>query len=446
MLVAALAWPGGAARAATDDAVLRRIQELEDKVQYMGDLEQELALLKRRVEVKEEAEAAKGPQPQIGAGPDGFFLQSADRKWVLKLRGYTQADSRWYQGDEDQTVSDAFVFRRVRPIFEGTLAEWIDFRIMPDFANSTLVLQDAYANLRPFGPLAQLQVGKFKAPFGLERLQSGAALTFIERGLPTNLVPNRDLGVQLWGDWRGGLLTYQAAVMNGVTDGGSTDGDNNDAKEVVGRLFAKPFQETTFEPLQGLGIGAAFSYGREVGTPRNYVTAGQQTFYSWASGTTLDEGRLRITPQLNWYWGPFGLLGEYVRSDNTVQRGLVQEDIEVDSWQLAGSYVLTGENASYSGVMPREPLSPGGGGWGAFELAGRYGALEVDEQAFELRFADPARSARKAREASAGINWYMNRWLKLQLDYGRTWFEGGAADGQDRDTENFVATRLQLSY
>ena len=62
----------------------------------------------------------------------------------------------------------------MRPIVEGTLGDVVDFRIMPDFANSTLVLQDAYVNLRYF-PLANLQAGKFKAPFGLERLQSATA-------------------------------------------------------------------------------------------------------------------------------------------------------------------------------------------------------------------------------------------------------------------------------
>jgi phosphate-selective porin OprO/OprP len=435
-----------AAAGAADDAVLRRLQELEDKVQYMDDLEQEVALLKRRVEVKEEAEAAKGPAPLIGAGPDGFFLSSADRKWVLKLRGYAQADSRWYGGDEDNAVADAFVMRRVRPIFEGTLAEWIDFRIMPDFANSSLVLQDAYANLRPFGALAQLQAGKFKAPFGLERLQSGAALHFIERGLPTQIAPNRDLGVQLWGDWRGGLLTYQLAVMNGVTDGGSTETDNNDGKEIVGRLFAKPFQETTFEPLQNLGIGAAFTWGHQTGTPSDYRTAGQQRFFRWAANTELDSDRWRAGPQLYWSWGPFGLLGEYSFSDSTVQRGGVEADVDVHAWQLASTYVLTGENASFNGVLPREPFSPGSGGFGAIELAARYGELSVDDDAFDLGFASASSSAEEAREATGGVNWYLNRWLKFQLNYSRTWFDGGASNGQDRDTEHFVATRLQFSY
>jgi phosphate-selective porin OprO/OprP len=144
-------------------------------------------LLKRRVEVKEETEASKGPAPLIGAGPDGFFLSSADKKWVLKLRGYYQADTRWYPSDGDHASTDTFLFRRIRPIFEGTLAEWIDFKIMPDFAGSNLVVQDAYTNLHPFGSLVQLQAGKFKAPFGLERLQSATAITFIERSLrPTS--------------------------------------------------------------------------------------------------------------------------------------------------------------------------------------------------------------------------------------------------------------------
>ena len=294
------------------------------------------------------------PDRKVGAGPDGFFLQSADKNFVIKLRGYTQLDSRSFLGESDEAPTnqnDTFIFRRVRPIVEGTVGGWADFKIMPDFANSQLVLQDAYTNLRPFGPIAQLQIGKYKAPFGLERLQSATALTFIERGLPTNLVPNRDLGFQLWGDVGGGLLTYQLAVMNGVTDGGSSDSDNNDGKDIIARLFGHPFVNTTFEPLQGLGLGVAATWGRETGTPSNYKTSGQQTFFSWVSGTSLDDDRFRISPQAYWYWGPFGLLGEYVFTSTDVTRTVggrkVSAGPDANSWQLAASYVLTGENASY---------------------------------------------------------------------------------------------------
>jgi phosphate-selective porin OprO/OprP len=111
----------------------------------------------------------------VGVGPDGFFVRSADGKYQFRFRGYTQLDSRWFSEADETALPDTFYFRRVRPIFEGTLASFIDFRIMPDFANSTLVLQDAYTNLR-FSPEVQLQVGKFKSPFGLERLESVTAM------------------------------------------------------------------------------------------------------------------------------------------------------------------------------------------------------------------------------------------------------------------------------
>ncbi len=440
-----------AAHAATDEAVLKRLQELEDKVQYMGDLEQEVAVLKRRVDVKDE-EASK-PAPLIGAGPDGFFLSSADKKWVLKIRGYYQADGRFFPNDGDNTLSDTFLFRRIRPIFEGTLDGWIDFRVMPDFAGSNLVVQDVYTNLHPYGPLAQVQVGKFKAPFGLERLQSATAITFMERSLPTNLVPNRDIGVQLWGDWNNGLLTYQLAAMNGVTDGSSADTDNNDAKDVVARVFAHPFQETNIEALQGLGLGFALSWGHETGTPANYKTAGQNTFFAWGSGVSLDDDRLRISPQFNYYWGPFGLQGEYVLSQNKLVRtGGREDEADIQAWQLTASWVLTGENASYYGVTPREPFSPHNGGIGAFEIAARVGQLWVPDAVFDKGYANPFTSARKANEAAIGVNWYVNRWLKLVLDYDQTWFDGGARGSSngnplaDRNTEHFVGTRLQFSY
>ena len=162
--------------------------------------------------------------------------------------------------------------------------------------------------------------------------------------------------------------------MNGVTDGGSADSDNNDGKDIIARVFAHPFVDTTVEPLQGLGIGVAATWGRETGTPANYKTSGQQTFFSWTNGTSLDDDRFRISPQAYWYWGPFGLFGEYVFTSTNVRRnaggGRVVASPDAESWQLAASYVLTGENASYRGVTPREGFSPSNGSWGAFESRG----------------------------------------------------------------------------
>ena len=41
-------------------------------------------------------------------------------------------------------------------------------------------------------------------------------MTFAERGLPTNLAPNRDIGLSIGGDVSEGLFAYQVGVFDGV--------------------------------------------------------------------------------------------------------------------------------------------------------------------------------------------------------------------------------------
>ena len=76
-------------------------------------------------------------------------------------------------------------------------------------------------------------------------------MLFVERGLPTNLVPNRDVGAQIHGDLFDGAFTYAFGAFNGVVDGGSGDLDNNDSKEFAGRLFGFPFKASSIEAVAG---------------------------------------------------------------------------------------------------------------------------------------------------------------------------------------------------
>ena len=43
------------------------------------------------------------------------------------------------------------------------------------------------------------------------------------------------------------------------------------------------------------------------------------------------------------------------------------------------------------------------------------------------------------------LNWAANEWVKLQLNYTLTKFEGGAADDGNRPSEHLVATRFQVA-
>jgi len=428
----------------------------------LDELEQEIRVLKRQKELEQEQAEQKAKEaPIIKAGMDGFSLQSADGNFVLKLKAQIQADSRWYLEDDAHNGTDTFLMRRVRPTIEGTLYKDFDFRLMPDFGQGNVVLFDAYVEWKHWQWL-KLRAGKFKSPVGLEQLQEDVNTLFTERSLVTDLVPNRDVGVQLGGDLSDGVVTYAVGVFNGIPDGTNGDLDNNDPKDYEGRIFIQPFKKTDLRPLQGLGFGVAGTIGDESGSASSpnlptLKTTGQNTFFKYLQGsaatvtnTTIANGQhTRLSPQGYYYWGPFGLLGEYAVSDQKVEirpGGVKTSDyIRNSAWEVTGSFVLTGEPASFGSITPKRPFNLKTGGWGAFQLVARYSELHVDPDAFPT-FANPNNSAQEAHDWGVGLNWYLNRNVLLKLDYDQTNFQGGAAGGKNRETEHFLGTRAQLWF
>lgn len=441
--------------------------------QRLEQLEQEIRVLKRQRELDQEQAVQKAEEaahkaketPIVVAGPDGFAFKSGDGNFMLRLRGYVQADGRFYFGDNGKSETDTFLMRRVRPVLEGTVYRDFDFRIMPDFGNgasSSTLLQDAYGEWH-YWPWLKVRAGKYKVPVGLEWLQEDRWTSFPERGLPTDLVPQRDVGFQLSGDLFDGAVTYAAGVFNGVVDGGIADLDTWDSKDAAARLFVQPFKNTDINPLRGLGMGVAGTIGNQQfsGTSTNlatYKTTGQNTMFTFSKGVAPDGLEIRGAPQASYYWGPVSLLGEYVLAEQELRHGALLDRVRNTAWQVKATFVLTGEDATYNGVTPRHPFDPKKGGWGAFEIVGRYGDLRFDPATFStattaLRFADPTKSVQEAREWGVGLNWYLNRNVKLVLDYEQTVFDGG--DGGtvgsafrvvDRQTERALMTRAQVAF
>jgi phosphate-selective porin OprO/OprP len=445
-------------------------------------LRQQLLVLERKAEIAAEAEAekAKTGATVTASARDGFSLRSHDGNFTLRLRGYVQADGRFYGGDA--AAADTLLLRRVRPIFEGTIARRFGFRVMPDFGGGTSTLQDAYVDWT-FSDAAVLRVGKLKPAVGLERLQSGTETAFVERALPTALVPNRDVGVQLGGALAGGKLEYQVGVFNGVVDGGSGDGDSNDGKEVAARLWATPWKGTP-GPLAGLSFGVAATQGDQQGTLAApglpaIRTAGQQTFFSYrtanpatAAGTAIADGdRFRLAPQLAYFDGPLGLIGEYVTSQQEVRLGNALRELENEAWQVTAIWVVSGENASLRWYTPRagfdranhdaEPKArtsvagsgpagsatrPGNAderhrGRGGFALTARYNAFSAAAASFPTFAA--ATAVQEAAGWAIGFDWTLQRQTRLLVDYEVTSFDGlGAA----RDDEEVLFTRLQIGW
>jgi len=414
------------------------------------ELEQRLRLVERRQELEAEADAGKAAStPVLALNEKGLSVKSAAGDFEVKLRGLVQGDGRYFGGDASSAQTDSFLLRRVEPTLEGSWGKLIGFRINAQLAGDSATINDAYIDLK-VDPHATVRAGKFKPPVGLERLQSSNATASIELGLPSELAPGRDIGVQLSGEFAGGGLGYALGLFNGAADGRDGLASNPDGDfEVAARVFAEPWKNSA-NALSGLGFGIAASRGDKHGNGNNvlprYRTPGQVPFFNYRGTVLADGEHLRIAPQAYYYGGRLGLLGEYIRSQQELRTAAgARAELDNSAWQVSAGWVLTGEDASYKGVLkPSNAFSLDGDGWGAFEVVGRYGRLDIDDAAFPL-FADPAVASAAARSWGIGLNWYFNANFKLVANYARTAFDA-APGATARDDEEIVSTRAQFSF
>jgi phosphate-selective porin OprO/OprP len=390
------------------------------------------------------AGAAPGPG-YVSADTTGFTIKSPDGNYLLKIGADLQVDNRTYTGAASTSLIDNTLLRRVRPTFSGTVYKYVDYFLRPDFGQGTTIIYDAYVQLN-YIPHFNLRVGKFKPPVGLERLQSDDDTSFIERGLPTLLVPSRDIGYQLGGDLLNRRVGYQVGVFNGVVDNSLSDAAVSNHRDYAARVFLTPFAPSDNKWIKGVGAGIGATGGNVdgLGLPA-YKTVGQNTFFSFASGVSEAGHRTRLAPQAYYYMGPFGLLTEYTLAEEGLQKGLVRHDVAFRAWQVEASYILTGETKSFGSPIPKHPFDPMHNSWGAIELAARTGEFSVEHGIFSYGFATPTATPRLAREYVGGANWYLNRLVRISLDYGVTGFEGGAVNG-NRLTERVILFRFQLNF
>lgn len=500
----------------TSDVKIAKLQKmLEDQQLQMKAMAEELKVLQKQVPVatanqeatlpesknviqeqqwqiqamSEELKALQQKPSVIVSEKDGIGLKSNDGDFSIKLHGLVQVDNRNIDADNTAAATDGWMIRKARPWIEGSLFGWIDYRLTPEFATTTANVAtssngtsvsgrstigtpeviDAYFDAK-FKPWFKVRVGKFKPFVGLARLQSDVDGKFLEQSFVTaNLLPQRDVGASLFGDLLDGKLNYALGYSNGVVDGGdqSVALDNNNDKELTARVFAQPFKGEA-SMLAGLGVGLAGTQINQAGTTSStqlpsYKSFSQLNFFSYNASTFADGKRTRLAPQAYYYYGPFGVMAEYAREDQTVTNGVHHQNLTHDAWQTTFSYLLTGEDASYAGVKPKQAFNPNGGGWGAWELVARLSKMSLDHDTFTgktsgTRFSDISKSAKSAQAWGVGVNWYLNNYTRFALDYENTSFEGGAAGSAvsattgaitklvDRQDERAMIGRLQVSF
>ena len=124
-------------------------------------------------------------------------------------------------------------------------------------------------------------------------------------------------------------------------------------------------------------------------------------------------------------YGPFLLQGEnfwYGIERNNPAAGVT--DPTFSGWYVEGSWVFWGSeghvydpaNGSFRRPSPDASFNPLAGNWGAWEIAGRYSAVDFDHDVTSTNVADRVFGG-KQYIASAGLNFYPNDILRFLLDY-----------------------------
>ncbi|SPE43195.1 phosphate-specific outer membrane porin OprP or pyrophosphate-specific outer membrane porin OprO family protein [Candidatus Sulfopaludibacter sp. SbA3] len=423
----------------------QKIQQLQ---QQIDQLDQKLKADENKKKLEDDAAAEKAKTTAtVTADITGFTIRSPRGNFLLKIGADLQVDSRTIVSEGSGTVTDSIVLRRIRPTFSGTVFQYVDYFFRPDFGMGSTIIYDAYVELKYFSHF-KVRAGKFKPPVGLERLQSDDDTSLVERGLPTLLVPSRDIGYQISGDIVNRRVNYAVGVFNGVPDNSLGDTAVSNHRDYTARLFLTPFQPDE-NALSGLGFGMGSSFGSVDGQAMpSYKTFDQNAFLPFASGVTEAGHRSRLAPGAYYYLGPAGLFTEYGLTEEGLQKGTVRRDVAFRAWQVAGSYILTGEKKTFLSPTPKKNFDPANHGWGAIELALRVGEFSAEQGLYNYGFASATTAARRAHEVVGGVNWYLNRLVRFSVDYGRTNFLGGAtlAAGGNRPTEKAVIVRFQINF
>lgn len=385
-------------------------------------------------------------RPAISAASNGLIFSTPDGGTTLQVHGYAQADDRMFSSNIRGQELDTFFFRRIRPLFEGTLFNAVDFRFMPDFGQYNPQIQEAYLEWKTFR-FAKIRVGKFKEPLGLEALRQDRDLSFPERSLASDALPLRYMGAQVGGSLLSNFISYSVGYFNGSNDGSNGNFQWLPANEFASRVFFLPFTKTQITALRQLGFGIAGSTANQHGSIAGLKTMAQSTFFKYSSSTLANGQHTRLSPQGYYYFGPFGILGEYVISSQDVTHGAQKANVTNRAWEVAGSVMLTGEKNSYNGIKVRNTFEPSRGfrHMGAFELAFRYSQLKVGSNAFPV-FASSSTAAQAANERAIGLNWYLNRFVKLTTDLEYTSFDMASTTATPLHSEIVLMNRVQLGF
>jgi len=351
--------------------------------------------------------------------------------------------------------------RRARLGVDATFFKHLDFKLEGEFQelgseadpSPRFRLTDGYVELN-YWREARLRGGQFKVPFSFEELTSSRFIDFVERSVVNNLVPARDVGAMIHGSLFGGMVDYAAGIFNGA---GQNNPELNDSKDYAGRLLVRPFRFAGISPLEKLHIAGHFTQGDQdvhpAPTAGNSLRGRTDARFVYFPVIPTRGDRVRYGGEVVYAYGPFGLYGEYVKTEeerNLGPGGSNLGDLEGQGWYVAGTFFVTGEEKVHARAPKVKPMNPRTGDLGALELVARYAQLDFDSSG-TLPGPSPSgggkAGANKVDALTVGFNWYLSSNVRLMVNFVQNWFDNDRMTPiTNEDTSWEILSRLALWF
>jgi len=289
----------------------------------------------------------------------------------LELGGLLRTGLRIEPGSTGE--ADGFDIFDARASVAGEVGIVFDyfFQTEVDTDDEVVRLLDAKATLPIMSELV-VSIGLFKAPFGLEALQSKGDLTFLERAQASEAIaPGRQVGVSVDGATFDGRLTWGAGLFNG--NGRTLENDGNDFM-LSGRVQYNSIGTIAFYEDFVIQAGASIGYSKDTaaGLDEGLVTGDPASVPELTAGFA-GERRL-LGGDVKATYREWSLTGEILRGDFDIDPGAAGGpdgggEFETDAW---GGYVELGYRAygAIEGVLRFDGFDPAIGQNRDFLVAG----------------------------------------------------------------------------
>ncbi len=336
--------------------------------------------------------------------------------------------SAYVEADGLRQIGDGIDVRRSFLVARGTvfaLVYPIDFNIQMGAITSNFFIDTAYLQLNDLPYIGSIRAGQYTAPMSFDAVYSSRDRGFMENPSPVQAFgPGTLAGINVADSNRSRRTTWALGWFANGQEVEVGDASQSFAR-FIGRATWVPLVYSQPQPaLLHVGIGGSYLFSNE-----NSIRY-QSRPESFLAPFVIDTGEIDarnafvLDTEIAFISGPWSGQFEYLQA--FVGGG------EAGSVDFPGLYfqvnrLLTGETRPYNyarGVfdqlIPNQPLSWDNGTWGALEWGGRYSYTNLDD--------GPVRGG-KMHMLSLGLNWYWNRYIRWQTNYGVSFIDGGPYDG-----------------